>query len=250
LLALGATLAACPNKQPSPPGPPPPPPIEEMLCRELPTSAEVASVGSFYRAGAFIMLDLALAGGSTAGGRCGVLDLRGLYEKVRACLSGGSCGEPFDTGKLRILLEPIEKGVSDVAVIAGVPVEVYTTSTRLRIAMAPGGDVLGVMRHLDPSLQQLPGDPTGPTGPTVPRPAGAVAVAGEVGVEEVATGGCCGGLCTPCEQGQCEPRPGVIIRNSVIVDYQCNCDGVREHCAALPQDDCPCREKCLPDGCP
>lgn len=230
-------------------------PLEDQsfLCRPLPVSEISASGGRAFLTGAFWMLDLRFASQAAAAGEpgaaanpCLLLDLRDLYAKLYACLDGGSCGSPFAAEKLLPLVTPIEEGRSEVATMGGVPVEVFTTSTRMRVLLdraAGPSDVLAVLKHLDPKIKTLPGGKLLAADAAVSTGA---EPAGEESDPRIA-GGCCGGLCTPCLSGQCEPRPGVIVRGLGVIGFACACVAVCQVLDELPED-CQCRESCVSNG--
>jgi hypothetical protein len=256
LLALCAALVACASEpEPAPAGAPPatasPIPLDEPtlalvdspLCHPLPVRESATAAGRAFRTGAFWLLELRIS----ATLPCTFGDLRELFAKLNACLTNDACGTPFDAAKLAPILEPIEKGQSIVTTIGGVPVEVYTTSTRMRVLMAPTANPLSVLRGLDPKLKLASAALTATS--TGAEPPGAAATVDADESTEVA-GGCCGGFCTPCGQGQCEPRPGVIIRNTSVIRYECACPLVCASLQELPPD-CECRDRCLSTvGCP
>lgn len=264
---LVGTLAACDAGPPAgemsaapalgPAGPvleePAPPVDEELLCHPILTTETVGSGGRAFQTGAFWMLDLRFVSGvageaeptapGAAANPCRLYDLRDLYAKIYDCLAGGSCGNPFDSEKLKPLVTPIEDGLSEVATMGGVPVEVFSTSTRMRVLIDRTANPLGVLavlKHLDPKIKALPSG----------QLAEAVSTGGEPAGEESdprIAAGCCGGLCTPCLQGQCEPRPGVIVRGLSVIRYECACEAVCDALAELPKD-CECRDTCIDKG--
>jgi hypothetical protein len=206
------------------------------VCYPEPVYRLSTTSGSVFSAGALWLLDLPRFGaGAAADEPCGLQELRDLRDKVSACVTDLDCGDPFDDAELRSMLKPFDEGRAEVATMAGIPVEVLTTPTRMLVLMTASSDPIAVLEHMDPKLKAKLGASSSSSSSSSSSPVGDVGAAEELG-------GCCGGLCTPCDKGQCEPRPGVIIRASIEVHYECDCFGI---CDAkdLP-DKCPCRELC------
>jgi hypothetical protein len=205
---------------------------DPALCEPTWAVRAVGGSGSsVVRTGAFTMLDFGFAAGAAEGAQatCGEdFDFDEMFSLLD-CVTQDQCGKPISVEELGPLLEPFRDGKAQVATLGEMEIEVHTESGgRTRVFFGREHDAKRVLEKFADAFPE-PGQ--------LPKARGGETIAGFP---------CCPG-CTPCLAGQCEPRPGVIIRALFDVRYECACGLV---CAALDElpEPCECATTCVDKG--